>query len=55
MHTEIKNVKPIRSLPDVIKFLNENGFRLDDVQIVHTYNPRGSSYIIFYEADVEDK
>ncbi len=42
-HTEAKRVE------DVDKEMNENGWRPQDVQIVHVYNPRGSYYMIFHE------
>ena len=43
MHTKAKGVA------DVDKFMNENGLRPQDVQIVYVYNPRGSYYMIFHE------
>ena len=47
--------KQVPSVGDVDKFLNENGMSLSDVKITYTYNPRGSKYTIFYEAEVPDK
>ena len=43
MHTKAKGVA------DVDKFMNENGLRPQDVQIVYVYNPHGSYYMIFHE------
>lgn len=40
---------------NVDKWIMEQGLSLADVQIVFMYNPRGSRYMVFYEAEVDDK
>ena len=50
MHHQVKG-----GVDNVDKWIMEQGLSLADVQIVFTYNPRGSSYMVFYEVEVEDK